>query len=259
MHPVLLQLGHFELRTYGVIVVLAFLAALWLGAKEAERKALDPRLVWDFSLYALAGGVVGARLYYVLFSAPSRFLHNPWEVFAVWRGGIGVIGSLLGGFLVALWYCRRKNISILRFADVLAPGIALGQTLGQFACLANGDSWGKPSGVPWAITYTDPRALAPLNVPLHPIEIYEMAAYFAVFLLVWFTRKRFAVDGSVLFVYLAAYGAARFAVEFFRGDPAMLAGVPAAQVFGASMILASIAGFLLTRRKALSPQGGGPE
>ena len=254
MHPVLLQLGHFELRTYGVIVVLAFLAALWLGAKEAERKALDPRLVWDFSVYALVGGVIGARLYYVLFSEPSLFLRNPWEIFAVWRGGIGVIGSLLGGFLVALWYCRRRNISILRFGDVLAPGIALGQTLGQFACLANGDSWGRPTDVPWAITYTDPRALAPLDVPLHPIEIYEMAAYFAVFLLVWFTRRRFAADGSAFFVYLAAYGVARFSVEFFRGDPAMLAGVPAAQVFGVLMILASIAGFLLVRRKALSPR-----
>jgi phosphatidylglycerol:prolipoprotein diacylglycerol transferase len=130
----------------------------------------------------------------------------------------------------------------------LAPGIALGQTLGQFACLANGDSWGKPTDLPWAITYTDPRALAPVNVPLHPIEIYEMAAYLGVFLMVWMSRKRFGANGLVFSVYLGAYGVARFSMEFFRGDPAMFAwGIPAAQVFSMILILSSITGLLLLK------------
>lgn len=249
MYPVLFQFGNFELRSYGVIVVLSFLLALWLSSKEAERKGLDPKLIQDFALYALFGGVVGARIYFVLFSEPGYFLQHPLEILAVWHGGIGVIGSLLGGALVAIWYCRRNHISFLKFGDILVPGIALGQTVGQFACLLNGDSYGRPTNLPWAITYTDPRSLAPLNIPLHPIELYEMAAYFLVFLLVWKIRKRYSIDGFIFFIYLAGYGMARFLVDIFRGDPAIFGwAIQAAQVFGVAMILASIIGFLLLKK-----------
>ena len=246
MYPVFLQLGNFELRSYGVIVALSFLVGLWLSSKEAERKGLDPKLIQDFAVYALFGGIVGARIYFVMFSELAYFLENPWQILAVWHGGIGVIGSLFGGALVALWYSGKKEISFLKLGDTLAPGIALGQTIGQFACLFNGDSYGRPTELPWAITYTDPRSLAPLNVPLHPIEIYEMAAYFLVFLVVWNMRKKYQADGFAFLGYLSAYGVARFFVEFFRGHPAVFAwGIPAAQVFAAAMTLISLAGFLL--------------
>ena len=249
MYPILFQLGHFELRSYGVLVALSFFVALWLSSREADRKGLDREFVQEFALYALLGGIIGARIYFILFSAPAYFLQNPWEILAFWRGGIGIIGSILGGFLTGLWYCRKREISFWRFADVLAPGIPLGQTVGQFACLLNGDSWGKPTDLPWAITYTDSRSLAPLNVPLHPIEFYEMFAYFLVFMLVWRTREKYQMDGFAFFTYLVAYGIVRFSVEFFRGQPAIFAwGIPAAQVFGVAMILASVTGFLLLGR-----------
>ncbi len=250
MYPILIHLGNFEIRSYGIIVALSFSIGLWLSTREARRKGLEPQLIQDFSLYALLGGLVGARIYFILFSDPAFYLKKPWEILAVWHGGIGVIGSLLGGFLAALWYCNRKKISFWKFADVLAPGIALGQTIGQLACLLNGDSYGRPTNLPWAITYTDPRSLAPLNIPLHPIEIYEMAAYFLVFLLVWKTRSKFRTDGSSFLTYLAAYGTARFVVEFFRGQPAIFAwGIPAAQVFGVGLILMSLASFYLLGKK----------
>ena len=252
MYPILLKLGDFELRSYGVIFALSFLAGLWLSRKEAARKGVPPDLLGEFSLYAIIAGLLGARLYFILFSDPVSYLRKPWEILAVWHGGIGVIGSLIGGFLAALWFCRKKNVPLLKFADVLVPGVALGQTLGQFACLANGDSYGRPTDLPWAITYTDPRSLAPLNVPLHPIEIYEMAAYFVVFLVVWSTRKRFNTDGFSFLTYLAAYGTARFVMEFFRGHPAVIAGgIPAAQVIGAAAVVASAVGFLWLRSARL--------
>lgn len=248
MYPILLQVGSFELRSYGVIVALSFLAGLWLARKEAARKGLDPALVVDFNLYGLIGGILGARLYFIAFSDPLAYLSKPWEIFAVWHGGIGIIGALIGGFLAAVWFCRRKHIPLLRFADVLAPAVALGQTLGQFACLANGDAYGRPTDLPWAITYTDPRSLAPLNVPLHPLEIYEMGAYFVVFLVVWLTRKRFKTDGFSFLVYLAAFGVARFVMEFFRGHPALFAGgIPAAQIVGVAFVVLAVIGFYWLR------------
>ncbi len=252
MYPVLLQLGSFQIRSYGVVVLLSFLLGVWLSAREAKRKGLDPALVQDFAFYALLGGIVGARLYFVAFSAPAYYLSNPWEILAVWHGGLGIIGAVAGGFVVALWYCGKHHVSLWRFADTLAPGAILGQTVGILACLLNGDSYGKPSNVAWAIAYTDPRAMAPLNVPLHPVEIYEMAAHLLVFALVWATRKRYRVDGFVLLTYLAGYGAARFAVEFFRGNPAIFAwGVPAAQVFAVALIAIAVTGFYM-----LGKQGG---
>lgn len=249
MYPILLKIGHFELHSYGVIVAVSFLAALWVAGREAKRKGIDPALVQDFAFYAFLGGLVGARLYFIAFSDPLHYLRNPWEILAVWRGGIGIIGALAAGSVVALWYCRRKGIPFLRLADVIAPALPLGQTLGELACLATGDSYGARTDLPWAIVYTDPRALAPLNVPLHPIEFYEMGAYFLVFLLVWMTRKRFKVEGFAMLTYLAGYGVARFVVEFFRGNPAILAwGVPAAQVFAAALVLVSLLGFWALRR-----------
>ena len=246
MYPVVVQLGTFELRSYGIIVALSFLLGLWLSTREAKRNGLDPDLVQDFALYALLGGIIGARLYFVVFSNPAYFLQKPWEIVAVWHGGISIVGALLGGFLTALWYCRKKQLPFWRFADTLAPGVALGQAAGVIACLLNGDSYGKRADVAWAITYTDPRSMAPLNVPLHPVEIYEMAAYLLVFLLVWQTRGKTKTPGFAFLTYLAGYGAARFAVEFFRGNPAIFAwGIPAAQVFGVALVLAAIAGFYM--------------
>lgn len=249
MYPVLFQLGTLEVRTYGIIVALSFFLGLWLSTKEAKRTGLDPALIQDFAFYALLGGIIGARIYFVVFSNPAYFLQKPWEIVAIWHGGIGIIGALLGGLLTALWYCRRKGLSFWRFADALAPGVALGQAAGMFACLLNGDSYGKPTDLAWAITYTDPRAMAPLNIPLHPVEIYEMAIYFLVFLLVRQTRKQYRTDGLAFLTYLAGYGAARLSVEFFRGNPAIFAwGIPAAQVFGVALILVSIVGFYILRQ-----------
>jgi phosphatidylglycerol:prolipoprotein diacylglycerol transferase len=251
MYPVLFKLGHFELRSYGVVVALSFLLALWLSTREAKRKGLDPALIQDFAFYAFLGGIIGARIYFVLFSQPAYFLEKPWEILAIWRGGMGIIGALLGGLLVALWYCRKKRLSFWRFADTLAPGAILGQAAGIIACLLNGDSYGRPAALAWSITYTDPRAMAPLNVPLHPVELYEILAYLLVFLLVWQTRDKYKADGPTFLTYVAGYGVARIAVEFFRGNPAIFAwGIPAAQVWSVALILASIAAFrFLARRR----------
>lgn len=251
MYPILFQFGNFEIRSYGLIVALSFFLGLWLSTREARRKGINPQLIQDFALYALVGGIIGARIYFVLFSNPAFFLKNPWQILVVWRGGIGVIGSLLGGSLAALWYCRKKNLPFWRFADTVAPGIALAQAVGVFACFLNGDSYGKPTDLPWAITYTDPRSLAPLDIPLHPIEIYEMVNYFLVFLLVWQTRKKYETEGFAFLTYLASYGVARFSVEFFRGNPAIFAwGIPAAQVFSVALVVASFAGFYLLGKKS---------
>ena len=109
MYPVLIQLGTFELRSYGVIVALSFLLGLWLSTREAKRKGLDPALIQDFAFYALLGGIVGARVYYVVFSDPAHFLRKPWEILAVWHGGLGIIGALVGDSWSGSGIAGRKS------------------------------------------------------------------------------------------------------------------------------------------------------
>lgn len=250
MYPILLEIGWFRLRSYGVFVALAIVLGTWLSAREARRNGLDPEWIFDFALYAVVAGIAGARLYYILFLAPRWFLQHPQELFAIWHGGLAFHGGLLAGVGTALWFCRRRGIALLRLGDTVAPGLILGQTVGQIACLLNGDTYGRATTLPWAITFTDPSAAAPLGVPLHPIQVYELLAYLAVFLLVWVLRGRFTRSGQLFAIYLIGYAVARFAMEFFRGDPPVVAGIIVPQALS---VAAAIAGATLLVRLPRRP------
>ena len=240
MYPVLIDFGHFQLRSYGIIVALAFVAGAWVAGREARRRGMDPALVTDLTPYALVAGILGARLYYVLVSQPGWYLARPWEVFAIWQGGLAAHGGILAGFAAAAWYARRHRLGFLAFADTLAPGLALGQAIGQAACLLSGDSYGKPTTLPWAITFTDPWAMAPKGVPLHPLQVYEFLAYMGLFALVWAARGRLSRPGSILALYAGAYGTVRFFLEFLRASPPVLFGVVVPQAVSLALVAGAI-------------------
>lgn len=241
MYPILLDLGFYQLRSYGVFVALAVAAGIWLATREAGRRGLDPAVVTDAATSIIVAAFLGARLYYIAFSQPAYYLARPLEILAVWHGGLSVHGALIGGLVAALWYVRRRGLNFSEFADVVAPGLILGQTVGQIACLLNGDTYGRPTALPWAITFTDPRAMAPLGVPLHPIQVYELFAYLAVFLVVWRVSRRAVTSGTVALTYAVGYGLARFAMEFFRGDPPMVAGIIVPQAISVLLVTAGVA------------------
>lgn len=240
MYPVLLDLGMVQLRSYGVFVALAVLSGIWFSTREARRRGVDPSLVTDGVFALIGAGLVGARLYYVALSQPAYYLANPFEILAVWHGGLAVHGGLLGGLLAGLWYVRRRGVAFWRFADIVAPGLILAQSVGQLACLLNGDTYGKPTALPWAITFTDPRAMAPLGVPLHPLQVYELLAYLVVFLVVWQVSRQATPDGSVALTYAVGYGVARFAMEFFRADPPLVAGIIIPQAVSALLVAVAL-------------------
>ncbi len=249
MYPILLDLGFYQLRSYGVFVAVAVVTGIWYAAREARRRGLDAPVVTDAATPLVVAAFLGARLYYVAFSQPAYYLAHPFEILAVWHGGLSVHGGVIGGFLAGLWYLRRRGLEFWTFADVVAPGLILGQTVGQIACLLNGDTYGKPTTLPWAITFTDPRAMAPLRVPLHPIQVYELLAYLVVFLIVWRVSRRATRPGTVVLTYAVWYGIARFAMEFFRGDPPMVAGIIVPQAV--SVLLVAVAlGIFWWRRGA---------
>jgi phosphatidylglycerol:prolipoprotein diacylglycerol transferase len=250
MYPVLLDLGFYQLRSYSLFVAIAILTGIWFSAREARRRGLDPAVVTDAAVGIVVAGLVGARLYYILFNEPTRYLAEPLEILAVWHGGLSVHGGLLAGLAATAWYVRRRGLAFWTLGDVVAPGLILGQTVGQIACLLNGDTYGRPTTLPWAITFTDSRAMGPVGVPLHPIQVYELLAYGAVFLVVWAVVRRGARDGTVTLTYAVGYGIARFAVEFLRGDPPVVGGVMVPQAVSAALVTAAAATWWY-RRSAL--------
>lgn len=213
--------GPFTLHTYGVLLALAFLAGLWVAHGQAKRAALDAGKITDLAVYVLIAGLVGAKL--MLVAVDYRYYsNNPREIFSIFQSGGVFYGGLLGGLLVAYWLARRYDLPVWPTADVLAPGVVVGQAIGRLGCFAAGCCYGKVAAVPWAVAFTDVYAArqvgTPLDTPLHPVQIYESLATFLIlgFLLWLAPRKRF--DGQVVLAYVALYSVARFALEFFRGD-----------------------------------------
>lgn len=231
MHPRLLTIPAFDLlgknigpltlHTYGVLLAIAFLAGLWIAGREARRAGLDSARVTDLAVYVLIAGLIGAKLLLVL--VEGRFyVEHPREILSVFQSGGVFYGGLLAAFPVAWWYTRRHRLDGWATADALAPGVAIGQAVGRLGCLAAGCCHGRSTDVPWAVTFHDLYAArtvgTPLDVPLHPTQVYESLATALVFVtLLWLApRKRF--HGQVVLTYVLLYSIARFAIEFYRGD-----------------------------------------
>ena len=231
MHPRLLTIpsfdligktwGPFTLHTYGFLLAVAFLLGLWVASRQAKRAGLDAGKITDMAVWVLIAGLVGAKL--LLVGVEWRyFARNPRDAFSIFQSGGVFYGGLGAGILVAWLLARRNRLPAWRTADVLAPGVAIGQAVGRLGCFAAGCCWGKATSVPWAVTFTDVYAAravgTPIDTPVHPSQLYESAAVFLIFLfLLWLApRKRF--HGQVTLAYVALYSAARFVLEFWRGD-----------------------------------------
>lgn len=214
--------GPFSLHTYGFLLACAFLAGLWIAARQARKAGLDANRITDMAVWVLIAGLVGAKV--LLLAVDWRFYsRNPRELLSVFQSGGVFYGGLIGGLLIAWWYARRYGLPGWATADVLAPGVILGQAIGRLGCFAAGCCYGKPASVPWAVTFTDAYAAravgTPMDTPLHPSQLYESVLAFLLFLgLLWLSgRKRF--DGQVVLSYTIGYSVIRFVLEFWRGDP----------------------------------------
>jgi phosphatidylglycerol:prolipoprotein diacylglycerol transferase len=231
MHPRLFTVPPFDflgrhvdsltLHSYGVLLALAFLAGLWVAGRQARQAGLDAGRVTDLAVYVLIAGLVGAKALLVIVEW-RYYVDHPREILWVFQSGGVFYGGLLAAFPVAWWYVRRHRLDGWKTADVLAPGVAIGQAVGRLGCFAAGCCHGRPTHVAWAVTFRDLYAArtvgTPLDVPLHPTQLYESAATALIFAaLLWLApRKRF--DGQVVTTYVVLYSVARFTIEFFRGD-----------------------------------------
>jgi len=221
VHPRLLTTPFFTVHTFGVLLATAYLAALWWLVRGARRSNVDPEVVTSLGTWAIVGAIVGAKA--LLF---VRSVGDDSGV-AEWQSLVTSAGDFYGGFIgglaaSALFFWRHRTVRFWTIADLSAPAIALGQAIGRIGCFMAGDDYGRPTHVPWAVTFTDPDAAsvggAPLGVPLHPVQLYESVVCLMLFALLVLLGRRKHADGDIILTYTASYAAARFVLEFFRGD-----------------------------------------
>jgi phosphatidylglycerol:prolipoprotein diacylglycerol transferase len=217
MYPILIEFGFFKIFTYGLLVATGFLVAILLASSRAEKEGLDSQKVLDLCFYVMVSALLGARLLYVIVEY-RYFLTSPLEIFKFWKGGLVFYGGLILGVLISLWYLKRSQMPMWKTADLLAPSIALGQSIGRWGCFFAGCCYGKKTDVAWGITFTDPRSLAPFGISLHPTQVYLSLNAVLIFMFLMWLSKRKVFDGQILWSYGILYSIGRFVIEYFRGD-----------------------------------------
>jgi phosphatidylglycerol:prolipoprotein diacylglycerol transferase len=223
MYPILLELGPATIYTYGVLLAAAYMLGLRMAMVRAKARGLDQARVLDLGIYIIISALLGAKLLLVVTDFRS-FVANPSELVTLLRSGGVFYGGLILAVAVALWYIRKIGLPLWTTCDVFAPGIALGHVVGRFGCFFAGCCWGKPTDVPWAITFTNPYAAAnvgtPLNIPLHPTQLYEAGAEALILAILLLTERRGRpFPGRTFWLYMLLYAISRFIIEFYRNDP----------------------------------------
>jgi phosphatidylglycerol:prolipoprotein diacylglycerol transferase len=218
MFPILFHIGPLTIRTYGAMVALAFLAALQVARAAARVRKIGETFLLDLVALLILSGLLGARLLYIVVNL-SYFREHPWESFKVWEGGLVFYGGFILAALVGVVFTRYRGYDVGETADCLAPALALGQGIGRWGCFFAGCCYGKPTSLPWAVTFKDPASLAPLGVQLHPVQLYESIGNLLIAALLWLQLEhRKETHGDIFWFYVFLYGVLRFAMETLRGD-----------------------------------------
>ncbi len=255
-------IGPLYIRFYGIILMLGAVAGAYLATFAAKRRGYDPEIVWDLLIYLIIGGVLGARLWHVLTPPPSSveqgittayYLTHPLDAIAVWKGGLGIPGAVIGGAIALYFYTRKHQLAFAEWADIAAPSVALGQAIGRFGNFFNQELYGAPTTLPWKL-YIDPahRLTGFENVEYyHPLFLYESILNLAnLFFLLWLSRRYqgWLKPGDVLLVYMIFYPIVRFSLDFMRLDASLVAGINANQTLMAVVAICSAFALWLRHR-----------
>jgi phosphatidylglycerol:prolipoprotein diacylglycerol transferase len=254
------SIGPLFVRFYGIILMSGAVAGAILAVKESKRRGYDPNIVWDLFVYLLIGGIVGARIWHILTPSPSTgittswYLSHPLDALAIWKGGLGIPGAIIGGLIALFIYSRKTGINFAEWTDIASPSLALGQAIGRWGNYANQELYGAPTDLPWKI-FIDPahRLTGYLDVEYyHPLFLYEsLWNLMNMFLLIWVSR-RFADSlkrGDIFLVYLIVYPLGRFLLDFLRLDVSLVGGININQTIMAFVaVLASWALYLRHRK-----------
>ena len=255
-------IGQFEIKFYGIILMLGAVAGAYLASREAKRRGYEPEIVWDLMIYLLIGGIIGARLWHILTPSPSTgitaawYFTHPLDALNIRKGGLGIPGAVIAGVIVMYFYARRYSLNFTVWLDIGAPALALGQAIGRWGNFFNQELYGAPTNLPWKI-FIDPdhRLTNFLDVEYyHPLFLYESIWNLGnLFLLLWISRRcaDWLKSGDLFLIYLIVYPVGRFLLDFLRLDASMVAGININQTVMAVVAAgAALALFLRHRSRA---------
>lgn len=219
--PIAVSIGSFGIRWYGLMYLIGFVTALWLGRRRAARDAWrgwSPREMDDILFYGVLGVIIGGRLGYVFFYKPGYYIEHPLEIFYVWQGGMAFHGGFLGVLVAMLIFARKSNKTWLGVMDFLAPLVPPGLAAGRLGNFINAELWGRQTDVPWAMVFPSVD-----DLPRHPSQLYQFALEgVLLFVLLWWYSKKPRAAGAVSALFLIGYGVARFVVEYSREPDSFL-------------------------------------
>ncbi len=223
MHPILFQSASITIYTYGVLVAAGVILGLWYARRQAPRAGLDPEKTWNMGIYAVLIALLVAKLWLV-FSSWDYYVAHPRDIFslATFQSGGTFYGGVIGAILTIVLYSIVQKMPLISVLDTYAAALPLGHAIGRLGCFFAGCCYGKPTTLPWGVEFKNLAAAqiagTPLDIHLHPTQLYEAGAEFINFLiLVWLgARQRF--KGQLLGTYFLLYGVERGTIEFFRGD-----------------------------------------
>ncbi|QQS39907.1 MAG: prolipoprotein diacylglyceryl transferase [Acidobacteriota bacterium] len=243
MYPELFRIGDFPINTYGVLLAVGLILALFTAAKLAARDGLPKERIYDLGLWTILGGLLGSKILML-------FVEDNVQVLSLdfLRSGGVYFGGFIGGFVTLVVLIRFYKLPFWKVGDAFAPGVALGQVLGRQGCFSAGCCWGRPTDLPWGVHFSHEghtNTGVPIYGPdgsdlyLHPTQLYESFAMLAVFVLLLYLHRKKKFDGQVLVAYGVIYGIVRFLIEFVRDDPrGDILGITSLTGFSTSQIIA---------------------
>ena len=243
MDPIAFTIFGLEVRWYGILIASAVVIGTILAIKEAKRKCISEDTILDLLLFVLPAAIIGARLHYVLFSW-DNYKNNLIEILNIRGGGLAIHGAVIAGVIVGLIFAKVKKISFWELADIIAPSLILGQSIGRWGNYANQEAYGGPTDLPWAIVVD--------GVKVHPTFLYESIWNLLVFLfLVYYSRKMIKEDGEVFLLYIIIYSIGRLFIEGLRTDSLMFGPFRIAQLLSLASIIIGAFIFYKRRKKSI--------
>ena len=232
INPVAFSIFGIDIMWYAILITTGIILGLYFVSKLAAYKNLDKEMPSDLLLWVLVPAILGARLYYVIFSW-DYYSKNPSEIIMIRNGGLAIYGGLLTAFLITYIYSKKKKIPFLTILDIFAPGIALGQAIGRWGNFINKEAYGRATDLPWAIIIDGQK--------VHPTFLYESLGDFVIFIVLYnLCKKNRNEEGTIISLYFILYGILRFFVEGLRTDSLYFLGMRVSQLVSLALVVIGV-------------------
>lgn len=252
MNRYIFTIGNFKVEWYSILIIIGVMIGLTMVMKEAKRYKYPTEFVFNMCFWAIIAGIIGARVYYVLFNL--NLYDNFWDMFKIWEGGLAIHGGLIAGLIVIILYCKKYNARAIRFIDFLVPSLLLAQAIGRWGNFFNSEAHGAATTLQHLQSIHIPDFIIEgMNIGgiyYTPTFLYESIWCLIGFLIIIITRRlKYTKVGQPFALYLMWYGLGRFVIESMRTDSLMLGGFKMAQIISVLMIVVGLIIIMITGRK----------